>query len=37
MHTKTTTKKNKGFVPIAVSMAVITGIVLALQKIYFRD
>jgi hypothetical protein len=37
MNTKTTTKKNRGFAPIAFSMAVITGIVLALQKIYFRD
>lgn len=28
--------ENKGFAPIALTMAVITGIFLAFQKIYFK-
>jgi hypothetical protein len=31
------TNDSKGFTPIAVSMLVITGIILAFQKIYFRE
>ncbi len=32
----TTTSKKDGFAPVAMSMLVITGIVLTLQKLYFR-
>jgi hypothetical protein len=36
MKTPPTKIKNEGFLPMALSMAVITGIFLAFQKIYFK-